>query len=322
MYSHTVVALEKYDNERDFERMCADILIAQGHKDVVLIAPRGGSDGGMDITFTTESGGKGLACVTLRKNIEKKFDEDFSKRKVGEFEKYILFCTAYLTAQQKLKFAKYCLNTLQAEFVPQDIEALRSLLDSLLKPIRNKYLDIQDNKITRQKIKRILFNPLSEVEAPEAWHALALAAELDTYGLYNVLKDEDIYTIAETPEEHNILSNFVDNFTKLRKSTIDIDSYISSTIGTITNSAYDPKWDAIHQYCVLRSFRWDKETTEKRTAKRIWYVTNPDFNACEKVYEILKQDQNLQSLLQTFSSIYQEYKEIREAILELEGFKL
>src|SRR5215472_16101845 len=106
--------------------MAADILNALGYSDVVPIAPRGGSDKGRDITFTTESGGRGLACVTLRADIEKKFFEDFSKRQAGEFEKYIFFCTAYLTALQKLKFAQYVVNTLQAELVCQDIEALRS----------------------------------------------------------------------------------------------------------------------------------------------------------------------------------------------------
>ena len=77
MYSQTVAILEKFDNQHEFERMCADILVGMGYKDVVLMAPRGGSDGGKDIIFTTESGGKGLACVTLRDDIEKKFFEDY-----------------------------------------------------------------------------------------------------------------------------------------------------------------------------------------------------------------------------------------------------
>jgi hypothetical protein len=145
MYSSTTVALEKFDNQHEFERMAADTLNALGYKDVVLMAPRGGSDGGRDIPFTTESGGKGLACVTLRKDIEEKFREDFSQRSVGEYEKYMLFCTAHLTAKQKLKFMTFCADTLEAEFVPQDIEALRSLLDSALKEIRKRYLNLDDN---------------------------------------------------------------------------------------------------------------------------------------------------------------------------------
>jgi len=125
--------------------MAADILNALGYTEVVPIAPRGGSDEGKDITFTTESGGKGLACVTLRNDIQRKFEEDFSKRKAGEYEKYAFFCIEYLTAQQKRKFALYCLETLEAEFVPYDIEGLRSLLDSSLKSIREAYLHIKDN---------------------------------------------------------------------------------------------------------------------------------------------------------------------------------
>jgi len=140
LFAHTIAALEKFDNQHDFERMCADILNASGYKDVVLIAPRGGSDGGEDITFTTELGEKGLACVTLRKDIDTKFAEDFTKRKAGEFDIYVLFCTAYLTASQKSKFTRYCFNILRAKFVPKDIETLRSLLDSTLLSIRETYL--------------------------------------------------------------------------------------------------------------------------------------------------------------------------------------
>ena len=68
MYSETTTRLEKFDNQHEFERMCADILARLGYRDVTLIAPRGGSDRGMDITFSTESGGRGLACVTLRQD--------------------------------------------------------------------------------------------------------------------------------------------------------------------------------------------------------------------------------------------------------------
>jgi hypothetical protein len=64
----------------------------------------------------------------------------------GNALKYLFFCTAYLTARQKVKFAQYVLNTLQAEFVPQDIEALRCLLDSALTLIRAQYLGIKDEK--------------------------------------------------------------------------------------------------------------------------------------------------------------------------------
>src|SRR5437588_9446196 len=97
MLSLTQKALEEFDNQHDFERMCADILNALGYKDVTLIAPRGGSDRGQDITFTTEDGNKGLACVTLRQDSDTKFNEDFSQRKKAEYQKYYLFTNRYLT---------------------------------------------------------------------------------------------------------------------------------------------------------------------------------------------------------------------------------
>jgi len=151
MLDLTKKALEEFDNQHDFERMCADILNALGNRDVVLMAPRGGGDAGRDITFTYGDNQKGIACVTLRKDIGRKFKEDFSRRKPGEYDKYMLFCTAYLTSSQKLDFARFCLDNLRAEFVPQDIEAIRSLLDSGLKDIRRKYLNIEDAELNRRR---------------------------------------------------------------------------------------------------------------------------------------------------------------------------
>lgn len=142
MYKETHNKLEKFDNHRDFERMCADILNGIGYKDVVPIAPKGGGDGGKDITFGWDNE-KGLACVTLRKDINKKFYEDFRQRKPGEYDKYYLFCTASLTKSKKEEYEEYCRKNLKAEFVPQDIEALRSLLDGRLQNIRDMYLKLE-----------------------------------------------------------------------------------------------------------------------------------------------------------------------------------
>lgn len=145
MFSLTKKTLEEFDNQHDFERMVADILNGLGYKHVTLIAPRGGSDGGKDITFTTEAGGKGLACATLRIDSDKKFKEDFTQRKKGEYEKYYFFTNQYLTANQKNKYIQHCSDILEAVLIPQDIEALRSLLDSKFKSIRRQYLFIDDD---------------------------------------------------------------------------------------------------------------------------------------------------------------------------------
>ncbi len=152
MYSLTKEALKEFSDPHEFEKMCTDILNALEYRDVEPIAPGGGGDGGKDITFITENGGKGLACVTLRKDIRKKFYEDFSRPLPGEYEKYILFCNVSLTATQKQYFTDYCQNRLQALFVPRDLESLRSLLDSKLTQIREQYLHIRDERHANTEI--------------------------------------------------------------------------------------------------------------------------------------------------------------------------
>jgi hypothetical protein len=144
MLSPTLAALEAFDNQHDFERFAADVLNEYGYFDVVLQAPRGGADGGRDILFSYDGGRKGLAWVTLRKDIEKKFHEDASQRRAGEYSKYYLFCTAHLTSPQKDAFAKFCRTTLAADFTPQDCEALRSVLDTRLLTLRARYLGLRE----------------------------------------------------------------------------------------------------------------------------------------------------------------------------------
>src|SRR5450759_2159512 len=150
MYSKTLAYLEKFDNQHDFERMDAAILIALGYKKVVPIAPRGGSDDGKDIEYEGENGARGLACVTLQgdKDIESKLRRDFSKRQPGEYNEYIFFCKAHLTASQKFQFTQYCLNELQAMLTLYDIEALALLLDNdiRLRGIRETYLYMSDQE--------------------------------------------------------------------------------------------------------------------------------------------------------------------------------
>lgn len=213
MFSQTIAALEKFDNQHDFERMSADILNASGYGEVVLIAPRGGSDGGKDITFITEAGETGLACVTLRKDIDRKFDEDFSQRKVGEFAIYILFCTAYLTASQKLKYSQYCRNTLSAKFVPEDIETLRSLLDSSLKPIRERYLRIQDDSkgVNEEALAKLRNETKGENQAQTLSQKAENAIKFAESELYVKRHDDELYAeYIEKWVKYTDLNNWTD----------------------------------------------------------------------------------------------------------------
>lgn len=146
MLSTTHQALEKFDNQHDFERMSADILNALGYKTVVPIAPRGGGDGSRDITFLNYDGEPSLACISLRKDANTKVMSDLSARKKGDYAEYTFFTNQYLTSAEKKKITKFCLEELDTQFVPRDIELLRSLLDTNLNTIREDYLHIKDAK--------------------------------------------------------------------------------------------------------------------------------------------------------------------------------
>lgn len=122
--------------------MSADILNRLGYADVTPIAPRGGSDGGRDITFRNYDNKPALACVSLRKDAKNKALSDLKQRKAGDYDEYIFFTNQYLTSEEKLEIAGYCIENLKAQFIARDIEGLRSLLDAQMQDLREKYLHI------------------------------------------------------------------------------------------------------------------------------------------------------------------------------------
>jgi len=146
MLSLTAQSLAEYTDNKEFERLCADFLNATGYTEVVPVGVRGGGDGGMDILYKAHDGTRGLACVTIRKDIDKKFTEDFYQREKDDFDHYIFFTNQYLTPTRKKKFTKYCLDQLDALFIPMDIEFIRSLLDTSLQGLRAQYLHIDPEK--------------------------------------------------------------------------------------------------------------------------------------------------------------------------------
>lgn len=93
--------------------------------------------------------------------LNKKFKEDFHQRTKGDYQQYIFFTSQYLSNTQKLNYEKYCVNDLEAQFLPYDVESLRSLLDSALTSIRQRYLHIDDDLSAkvRSHVKKILQYP-------------------------------------------------------------------------------------------------------------------------------------------------------------------
>ena len=234
----------------------------------------------------------------------------------GDGGKDIIFTTE--SAKQKLDFISYCLNTLQAEFVPMDIEALRSLLDSALKPIRETYLRIQDNTTIRRKIKRILFDPQNEVELPQDWQMIALTAPFDMIGLFNLIKDQDISVISQTQEEIDVLNQFVDVFMRFRKLCTDIDNFIFQLLNKRYTYVVANPFQKMGKYIKVRFL----EASKEEAAKVIAMYIGPSAEDCEKLYGEVQEDQELKKLLEELEVIRQSCMDIRSTILTLRGFQI
>jgi hypothetical protein len=163
MLNLTQQGIEKFDNQHDFERMCADILNQLGYSNVVLQAPKGGSDGGKDITYSSyDRKSHGLACCSIREDYKKKFKEDFEQRISGDYQEYYYFTNRYVTHAEKLELKRYCLDELEADLTIVDQEALRSMLETTLLEIRNRYIPLADDKQASEE-RRIKFHP-SEIQ--------------------------------------------------------------------------------------------------------------------------------------------------------------
>jgi hypothetical protein len=317
MLSLTQKALEEFDNQHDFERMCADILNALGYKDVTPIAPRGGSDGGRDIVFTTEDGGKGLACVTLRKDSEVKFDEDFSQRKTNEYEKYYFFTNRYLTATQKLKFAKYCLEKLNAEFISQDREALRSLLDNALQSVRKRYLNIddEDSSRLRKHITKILKYPATlsptnfQERASFAEWRLTQPTHREIYYYINEIDDEDLQQIPIIGITLHRFKEYYYNFCLRLNSLTET---CKEKISTQTESSFQfiHGWTILFDYFLIRGFGNSPEQAQKSVGVN-YGIT---YEKCEQIFNILR---NTPEIGSEVDAINGQWKEITEAIRKL-----
>jgi hypothetical protein len=294
MLSLTNQAIEKFDNQHDFERMCADVMNSLGYKDVVLIAPKGGGDGGRDITFTTSDGRKGLACVTLREDSDQKFKEDFHRRTKGEYSEYIFFTSRSLSAAQKLAYEKYCVNTLEAGFLSRDIESLRSLLDSALKSIRKQYLHIDDDLSSQLKgqITKILKYPKSlppnnhEDRAGYAeWYLTNSVAREIYYNLYEI-EDSDI---VQTPDIGKLLLNYKQQYYSFCEQAQNLTERCKDLISQqpLQGIQFQHGWLGIFfRYFLMRSFGWDREAAQKEMTTN-YGITYED---CESMFKILEAD--------------------------------
>lgn len=241
MLSLTKKALEEFDNAHEFERMCADILNSLGYQHVTPIAPQGGNDGGKDIEYTINNKTKGLACVSLEKRYQTKFINDLNKHEKGDYGEYIygeyiIFSNQYITAKNKGDIAKYCHDNLDAYCEIKDLECLRSLLDTVLQQIREKYLSIkiEDNvqfqfeitEITHYRLDTNIINDVRE-------EIKSIKSAPPTTSFFNA--PISIYSDKSKDEKLQLLNKYLHNLIIFKENLANKFSFNIKVISTAKN---------------------------------------------------------------------------------------
>ena len=312
----TKKALEEFDNQHDFERMCADILNALGCQKVEPVAPSGGPDGGKDIVFS-EGEIKCAVFITLRKDIEKKFDEDLQKLKIQDgFDKIVLFSNQKISHKQKEDF---CILTDKKgiHFLDiYDLERLRSLLDASLKSIRKKYLHIDDEvseKILAALIKTLEYPDLvvKEFEKPNPLEAMS---DIRPRKLFYTLFEYDEKDISEIPHIGNKLNDFQIEYNQFRQQSNDVYSKIKESIRPLIKQKMRTAGDAYAKYCILRFSPNPPEKAYQAIENWSFGITAAD---TERVYQSLLASDDLFDEFSPFKGLKELQKKHEKLITDV-----
>jgi len=261
MFSQTRRAIEDFDNQHDFERMAADILNALEYENVEPMAPCGGSDGGRDIKFR-EGDTPGIAFVTLEKKLKDKFKRDLSKQ--GDAEAIIaLFCNVDVSPSMKLTFARDAIAKGYILLV-FDLERLRSLLDSSLKGIRQRYLHIDD-----EVAAKLRFEVLSLLKYPDAVPETSppptrleqMLVDKLPYRIFDLLMHYEEKDIAEVPQVGSTLEKHLKLYYEFRQKVRQFESDLMAMIAELVGDRFNSKaiWQMYFDYALPRFFGNTKE---------------------------------------------------------------
>jgi hypothetical protein len=189
MLNNTREHLNRYDNQHEFERLAADLLNSLGWECVEPMAPLGGSDGGLDIKYKTSNNVDGIALVTLRKDIVKKFKSDLAGLPSGAGE-ISLFCNVDVTPCNKKKFEEWAKKK-GFGLVVFDLERIRSMLDTSFTGLREKYLhikvELKQHSMGDIRAKLLLSPVFNNAGHEEALCLLASAAKGHVFPNYAVV---------------------------------------------------------------------------------------------------------------------------------------
>ena len=299
MYNATRRSLLDFDNQHEFERLAADVLNALGFSEVKPIAPRGGGDGGKDITFR-DGELEGVGFVTLDKGIQGKFALDLGKLQPGE-GKIAFFCNVDVTPKQRLSFAR---DALVKGYVVDiyDLERLRSLFDSTLTEQRRRYLGIDDSAAAglRSQITKLL-------KFPDAFPETAATASIlerqfiDQLPrrLFDLLMAHDEKLIKEIPRVGASLCSHVEGYYALRQQLTRAEEDVITKAGTLCGAKFRQAWVILYKYCIMRFGEIPKEDIVHQGNFLNYGIT---WESAEQVFEALKADGTFDVLASVFEA--------------------
>ena len=210
-----------------------------------------------------------------------------------------MFSNRYISAKQKLIFAKYCISELDAELITQDNEALRSLLDSALKEVRLKYLHI-DNDNTEQikkhlrgviKYSATLSKENYKDKANKGEWIATTPMEREIYYYITGMDDEDI---VEIPTLGVLLLSYKENYYSMVVLLIELIKLCRAEIRKITKTEFQfiHGWDIYFRYYFFRN-----SGLSQKDVKNL-IPTNYDisYQDCEDFLKSTKKIESIQKL--------------------------
>lgn len=311
MFNQTRQYLATFDNQHEFERLAADVLNSLGYENVEPMAPLGGADGGIDILYTNGNA-KGIAFVTLRKDIRKKFIEDLSKYKKNSDE-IALFSIVDISPKQKAEFTSEAINK-GATLEIFDIERIRSLFDSTLKELRRRYLGIDDDisvQIKDRLNKLIKFKNTEIIEIKAHTILETMFQNKLPQNIFYLLISYELNSLKEVPKIGSNLKDYLHSYDSFIGKLLKNENILITQIGKYEKSKFRESWIIHYKYSIMRFNDITSSDIQNHGSFLNYGIT---WESAERVFQCLLQDKTLETLIRPINT---EYDKLIDLCLDL-----
>jgi hypothetical protein len=298
MFHQTAQKLSAFTDHVEFERMAADVLSYLEYPGIDPQSPDL-ADGGKDALYYSYDGQNCTwFAFSLRKDWKVKFKADLkSAIESGNDIRRFVFCTNRCIPaleRDKLKTEVFQANKLEVEFF--DGERLRVSLDTVCKDVRQTYLGIIDNTTVRRQLRYVLLDPENEVPAIQAVRAEAVfLSSSAARGVFTLLKDADLSSVCETPEEMRCLSELLDSYFVFRRTASGLESFTVDYVGEhMPSNHFVGYWQVIAGYCIRVVLGWGEEDAMRWSKLQGISHNGRD---CVRIASDIQQDEKFRSII-------------------------